>query len=217
MVPIMTNKTLIDDAMTRLGGRSSTRVRTGVVSEINKAIAFLERGEFLPWFLQSSTTLAIAANSNTATLPTDFLKEDEDARPYYTLDGKVYYLTKRFYAAMEGLEPDDTVFYAIRGNTFYVKRIPTEALSIEFLYLAQSNDPLMDNETAVSNVWLLNAEEWVVSRALRFVAMSHIQNSNLARDLQRSELEAKRNLYNYHISREIDAHDLEVGGATDGS
>ena len=204
--------------MSRLGQRTSTRVRADVIAEINTTINRLERAPFLPWFLEVDATLDVSSGDSSVALPTNFLREAEESRPYYTMEGTVYYLTKRFYAALPGESDASSVkFYAIRGETFYFRQVADRAYAITLPYISAQTGNLVDNADDVSNLWLLRAHDWVVNEALAKVAAFHLSNLELAGTLKGDAAETKRDLYNYHESRINLNQDYQVGGSSDGS
>lgn len=212
-----TNAELLNQAMSRLGQRKSTRVRADVVTEINTAIEVLERGTFRPWFLEKTATLAVVKDDTFAALPTDFLIEAEEVRPYFVLEGKVHYLTKRFYGMLVGETPPEVRYYAIRGNDFHFRRPADIAYSIIVPYYAQTNDLLVDDTTDVSNPWLLNAQDWVFGKALGVVAAFHVHNQELAVNFSAAERQAKSDIYIFHEARINENQDFEVGGSSGGT
>lgn len=212
-----TNAEIIELAMSRLGQRKSTKVRADVISEINSSIEELERGTFHPWFLEETATLSIVANDVSKALPTDFLLEAEESRPYYVEEGKTYYLTKRFYAALLAEEPTTLKYYAIRGETLHFRMAADKAYTIYVDYYAKTVDPIVDNSDTVSNPWLINAKDWVVYEALTTVAALHLQNQELGATMSVLAGKAKRDLYIHHEARISENQDFEVGGASDGS
>lgn len=213
-----TNSELLNEAMSRLGQRSSTRVRADVVVEINKAINRFERGTFLPWFLEEEDSLVFASGESSKALDTNFLREAEDTRPFYTLEGTVYFLEKRLYGVLMGMGAETSVkYYAIRGETFYIRMEAEQAYTITVPSYWKQNDPFVDNATEVSNEWLLSAHDWVVNEALAKVAALHLHNQKLAADLKGDATSAKNELYVYHESRVHTNQDYFVGGSSDGS
>ena len=212
-----TNSELLDQAMSRLGQRSSTRVRSDIVAEINTTIDRLERAPFLPWFLEQDATLSISTNDTSEALPSDFLREATETRPWYTEDGDTYYLEKRFYAALQQETPTSLKYYAIKGETFYFKKTADKAYTVTLPYYAAQTGDFADNSSDVSNLWLLRAHDWVVNEALSKVAAFHVQNEKLAIALRADASSAKWDIINYHESRENEGQDFFVGGASDGS
>lgn len=212
-----TNAEILDLGMSRLGQRSSTRVRADLLLEINNSIETLERGTFLPWFLESVTSLSVVTDDTSAALSANFLREVEDTRPYYTLSGTVYYLEKRLYGVLVGEAPTGVDLYAIRGTTFHFRKAADQAYTINVLTYNKSNDPLVDNATAASNVWLLNAQDWILYHALVKVAALHVGFQEGGTNFADLANGAKIDLYNYHESRTHTNQDYFVGGASDGS
>jgi hypothetical protein len=213
----MTNKELIDQAMSRLGQRTSVRVRADVITEINAALDNVERGTFFPWFLEETATLDISVGDTFKALPSDFAREAEESRPYYVLEGKLYYLTKRFYGTLLGETPTKLQYYAIRGNDFHFRMPADIAYTVYVDYYARQGDPLADNTDPVSNLWLIHAKDWVVNMGLSVVAGLHLHNDKLEQKLFARAEKGKNDLYVYHESRINENQDFAVGGATDGS
>lgn len=213
-----TNSELLDQAMSRLGQRASTRVRADVLAEINTTIDRLERNPFLPWFLEKDATLSVVANDTSVALPSDFLREAEESRPYYVLDSKVHYLTKRLFAALPGEDDATSVkFYAIRGETFYFRMAADQSYTITLSYYAAQTGNLVDDASTVSNLWLTKAHDWVVNEALTKVAAFHVQNEKLAILLKGDASAARKELYGYHEARINENQDFVVGGSTNES
>lgn len=212
-----TNSELLDQAMGRLGGRSSTPLRANVLLEINTAIDTIERGTFFPWFLEQTAELSIVENDTFKAMPTDFAIEADESRPYYVLEGTVFYLTKRFHAALQGEVPTSVKFYAILGNDFHFRMPADQAYTINVPYYARETGNLVDDGTTVSNLWLINALDWVFGAALKVVAATRIQNDKLAVTMAAMEQKAKQDLYVFHEARINLNQDFEVGGASDGT
>jgi hypothetical protein len=212
-----TNAQLIDQAMSRLGQRKSTRVRSDIVSEINTAINTLERGDFHPWFLEETATLSVVSGESFKVLPTDYLIEADDSRPYFIESGTTYFLTKRFYGVLMGETPPELRFYAIRGEEFHFRMVADKAYTIYVPYYAKQTGNLVDDDTVVSNKWLIEAFDWTISEALKVVASVHLHSTELAQTHAAIALRAKRDIFKHHEARVNKNQDFEVGGATDGS
>ncbi len=214
-----TNAEILDEAMSRLGQRKSTNLRTSVVNEINIAIDELERGDFFPWFLQQTLSLSVSIGDTFVSLGTNFAREQEDARPYY-VDGEnnIHYLTKTFFAQLQGEEPStELTYYALRGNELHFRLAASNASTLNVLAYVRQTGNFADNATEVSNLWLIEAKNWVFCKALKTVAALQVQNAPLASGLALMERQAKIDILNYHESREHTGHDYFVGGASDGS
>jgi len=212
-----TNAEVLDLAMSRLGQRSSLRVRTDVLAEINATIDRLERGTFIPWFLEKTASLAFGVGDTSQPLPTDFAIEADESRPHFVLNGTVFYLTKRFAAAIQGEIPNAVRFYAISGNNFLIRKAADIAYTILVPYYGRVTGNLVDDATAVSNLWLIDAKDWVLYEALTTVAAIQIQNDKLSQKMAVLAAGAKREVYNFHEARININQDFVVGGSSDGS
>lgn len=215
----MLNSELITQWMSRLGQRKSTRVREDLLTEINSAIIMLERKPFIPWFLQKTAQLQINADVSTLNLPLDFSLERENTRPYFVEEGTVYYLTKVIAGKIYGYTTGSTrpQAYALIGDTIEFRPIADKSYTLMLRYYATTSGGVLDDDLEVSNLWLLNAPEWIASKACKMTARFHLQNQPLAADFQALELMEKRETYNYHEAREHQNQDYIVGGISDGS
>ena len=216
---LLLNRGVIDLGMARLGQRTSTVVRSQLLTEIKKTIQRLERGPFLPWFLERTIQLNVTENDTYVSLGNFFLREAEESRPYYVLDGTVYYLTKRYYGALLGETPTSIKYYAIRGTEFHFRMAADQSYTINVP--AYFKDPwqteITDTYVTTESLWLLNALDWVLEDALSKVAALHLHDMEKAQLHMAAAAMAKKELYVYHESRVHENQDFEVGGATDGS
>lgn len=212
-----TNSELLSNAMGRLGQRTSLKVRAALLYELNLAIQTLESGTFFPWFLEGTAELSVSKGETFVALPVDFALEVEEARPYFTLDGQVNYLHKRFYAQLQGETTAAMQFYALHGNELHFRAPAPEDLTINFLYVKKTGGGVKDDDSAVSNLWLLNVEDWVVNEALAKVAAFHVNDANKASEFVALSQKAKRDAYVYHESRKHTSMEYSVGGASDGA
>jgi hypothetical protein len=216
----MTNAELIEQLMSRLGQRRSTRVREDLVTEVTSAIEDLEVEPFVPWFLESTATLAFSEGLTFVDLPADFSIERESTRPYYVLEGTTYYLTKMVSGAIFGYTTSNTApqRYSIIGNEIHIRPVADQDYTIYLPYYAKTNaSGFDDNANQISNVWLLEAKEWVANKALAIVAGQHLQNERLEAKFLALEMRHKRQIYSKHIAREAQNQDYQVGGASDGT
>ena len=216
-----TNAELLTQAMSRLGQRSSTRVRADVLAEINTTIDRLERGGFLPWFLEQTATIAVVASTASYSISTSFIREVEECRPYWVLSGvspittQVTYLQKRGYSDLRGLGSETSLkYYAIQDQKIHIRMVPDVAYALYLQYYHRQTGNLADDSSTVSNLWLVNAHDWVVNEALATVADLHLHNSKLADKLRSYARAAKADLYIYHESRVHTNQDYYVGGSS---
>lgn len=212
-----TNEELLNQAMGRLGTRASPVLRAHVLNEINTAIDNLERGTFFPWFLEKTASLSVVVDDTFVSLPADFAIEADESRPYYVQGGGNFYLTKRFHAALQGEVPTSLKFYAIHGTEFHFRHVADKAYTIFLPYYGRQTGNLVDDATTVSNLWLINAKDWVLGMALKVVASVYIQNDALSLKHAGAENQGKQTLYVHHEARININQDFVVGGASDGT
>lgn len=215
----MLNSEQLDVWMSRLRSRKSVNLRADVVAEVNAAIVDLERKPFIPWFLEVNTPLTLALDSGNVALPANFSLEREGWRPYYVLEGTVYYLTKRVEGKVVGhvTEKTSPQIYGIIGDTLEFRPLADQEYTLNFYYYARTDGGFADDGSAVSNLWLLNVPEWVFAKAAVIVARMHLRNEELARDMAQLEIRSKTDAYKYHEARKHQNQDYEVGGASDGT
>ena len=212
-----TNASVLDLAMSRLGKRASTRLRADVLLEINAAIDRLERGTFFPWFLEKTASLSFVIDDTFKAMPSDFAVEADESRPYFTLEGTVFYLTKRFHAALQAEVPNEIRFYAILGNDLHIRKAADIAFTLSVPYYARVTGNFVDDAADISNLWLIDAKDWVIYEALTTVAAVIVQNDALAIKMTTLAQKAQRDLYVFHESRVNINQDFVVGGSSDGT
>jgi len=206
-----TNAQLLDRMALRLGSRTNVAIRTNLVSEVNAAIELLEQGSFLPWFLEEhSTTLATVADQDTITLPTGFLREIEEEKPWVILaanDNDRVILKKRDSGfIVQRNHPDITnspQVYAVRNTDILIGPIADQVYSISFPYYKASNDPMVDDTNAATNPWLINAADWVLNLGASVVADLHLQNTKLATRLQGYAGATRGEVLKTHTARQM--------------
>lgn len=225
-----TNAEILDLAMSRLGHRTSPKVRADTLQELNVAIDTAERAPWLPWFLASDYVALVPAGAYYTVLPSNFLREKEDTRPY-TLDGvKATHLTKVPFGMLQSQDPA-TAFslYSIQVGDgrnqgggieklihFRAAGAADSQLVYMNLYRAQTGD-VVDDTSNISNLWLTEARDYIMFKALRTVAEFHIQNDKLAQLFAIREFQALKILVDYHVSLDSENQDYFVGGSSDGS
>lgn len=216
---MLTNQYFIDLWMSRLGQRASLRVRQDLVAEINSSIIYLESQVFIPWFLEAWTTIPLNPGDGIAPLPLTFAIEREYTRPYFSLEGRIHFLTKRVFGAIYGIEDSGDVpkYYALHGQNLVLRPVATIPLTLNVAHYVKTGGGVVDDTAEATNVWLLNAPDWVAFRALKAVAGLHLQNTQKASEFERMEIQAKDDIYRFHLAREHQNQDYEVGGISDGS
>lgn len=211
-----TNAEKIEQMMSRLGQRTSQRVRTDLVAELNTAIEHLETQPFIPWFLRTTSFLTLPEGSTVVSLPSNYLREREEFLPYYSYDGTNYYIEKRLLGALPGFKPiiSTPEVYAIDGGQFHFRPAAPEEIEVTFTHYSRSNDPVLDNDEEVTNPWLIEAFEYVSCVTLKNIATFHVQNLPLGEIFASLEFRYYGQLYKYHESRIHEGQDYYVGGAS---
>jgi hypothetical protein len=196
--------------MNRLGQRTGTTLRAKVVDEINASIEEIEKGSFLPWFLETENTEVTVASTRTIALPTGFLREIEN-RSIQILDGdskwqllkklRIEDLDSQFRNASEGRPTR----YALSGLNIFVGRTPNDVYTIDFPYM-KATTAITDSGAAATNPWLTNAHNWILSHAGVTVASLQLQNQKLAGVFGSVAARARQELMNSHEAREHTNH-----------
>lgn len=145
--------------------RSTATLRANCLLEMILHQQMLEKDAVLPDFLYNyDTSIALSAANRRFTLPTDFLREDDEDESLWILDDSGEY------QAMEKVGFDDPEFtrsetgtlplkYAVRGLYGYTFPTPTVARTLKMNYYATgatiADDP-------VETVWLKHAPDLIL-------------------------------------------------------
>lgn len=205
---LSTNADYIDLLIGRLGRRSTTQttLRALVVDEINSSLRELERGRFLPWFLETVAILTTVADDRTITLPTGFLREIENQSVEIIASSTVTNdLIKLRVEDLNTLYKDDAAGlparYAIGEPSIYWGPKPDAAYAVSFPYIAEST-AVPDDAVVATNPWLINAHNFVLSHAGIQVAGFHLQNQKLAELFGAATARGRLELVGHHEARE---------------
>ena len=160
--------------------------RTDLDSRIELEIAFAQSdmeqnfgSVTMPWFLYKSATLT--GLTGTATLPADFLREQDDGSLLYSADGVTWTKMNKVFpeemqdALLGNCRPDGIV-YAITGNQLEIYPSPPGEYSVRLPYFA--SQPTLSS-TNSSNAWSNYAPELLVASAGEKLA-KYIHDANLA-------------------------------------
>ncbi len=211
---------ILDLGMSRLGKRSSTTLRADLLLELQSTVDEPNNGEFLPWFLETSGVVSISSSTGVGALPSIFLREAEDVKPYYTADdGTRKYLHKRLYGELLGAEDETSPkYYSIYQSSMYVRAYPESNLIVNLSYY--SNDSatgsiITDSGTdADGHLWLFHAKNWVLNQACSMVAGEILGNQKKAQSLMARAMATKAQVYKFHEARIHQNQDYSMGGAT---
>lgn len=164
----------------QLGNWTGTNIDTWCLNEMNAAVRRLERGLVLPWFLEEDTTsLVTVAGTETVALPSDFLREDEDAEigPLFkkNSDGKWKELRKEDYSVAVEKYPEagEPKVYAIRGSNIYLRPIPTAVYELRLLYYAKDATIAAGS---TETTWLIEAPDLIIALAGRALAGQYLRD-----------------------------------------
>jgi hypothetical protein len=210
LAPTTTNAQVLDNMMARLGNRQSPKLRGSVLFELNNKINLLEGGALLPWFLQKEWAFQLVVNQITYDLPADFLREEEEGALRVSYQGRPIAFVGK--VAKEDLvyEGDDPALcYTLFGEKLQIAPTPDTTYDCVLEYLAASTD-VTDTGVPVSNVWLLNAYNFVTYGALVAIANFHVQDPEMAARFEREEAKARDALWRTHEARQHTNRDYKI-------
>lgn len=155
-----------------IGWRSD--LSTQIISALQEAQRELEGGQTLPWFLlsENQTLSPSVANLGSVPLPTGFLQFHKEEGPHFTdtTNGKTYLTHKPyseadlFYAETANGSPQA---FTLRSTTVKFWPVPDATYPITASYYVRG--ALLD--TDVTNVWLTECPELLISRAGLIIAV----------------------------------------------
>jgi hypothetical protein len=146
-----------------------------ILRRLQEAQRDFEKGKTLPRFLlREDQTISLAQGAHVATLPADFLREDDENRLHYTPSDSNFalFLVPRRYsdavrimsnhvADTDPVRPVPPMLYSIRKST--IDFIVPADIAYTFTWNYYGAEPTLD---AVStNGWTENAFEWIVGEA----------------------------------------------------
>jgi len=145
--------------------------RTGLTDKIalrlQEAQRDLESGKTLPLFLkQEAQTLSLLAGVHSISLPTGFIREDDEEPPHYTLSSSTdpVFLQRKQYkdalAAYNGQTGAPQV-YVLRTSTIDFIRTADQNYTLTWSYFKHASLLTTD----IENEWLANAPEWLIGEA----------------------------------------------------
>ena len=177
-----------------------------------------EGAPFLPWFTEYvDNNQVITANVETLATPTGFIREVDGAGLFYldASSGKYIALPKDDYDNLvANLDPtgDTPQGYAIIGDSYYFRPVPTQGFSLKLIYNKREPDAGAAN---IENGWLKWAPDLVIG-ALGFVlATTYLQNPAQAQPFDTMRKEAIQRLNIMHEARTHANRDYRMGGTED--
>jgi hypothetical protein len=170
----------------QLGNWSSTNIDVAIINEMQAAQRRLERGAELPWFLwidtdEAGTNLTLSANTERVALPTNFLREDDDAdiSPVFKYDAgedDVWTaLIKKDYSKIKQENPGvgTLYYYDILGSNLYFRHVPDVDTTIRMLYYRK--DTVITAGTT-ETLWLQYAPDLIIAEAGKVIAGQYLKD-----------------------------------------
>jgi hypothetical protein len=211
----MQRDTAVTIIKSRLGNLQGTAHDNLIVANMQLVQATtLERGSELPWFLAADsavelTNIATVAREETANLPSNFLREDDERRypvlrvdstaqaGYYPLEKLDYTKAIGRYVGGDGaVQSGKPTKYDILGEKMYFRYIPDGVYTIRLFYF-KSDVVLSSN---VENQWLKYAPDWVLAETCRQTA-EDLQYQKLIEKFTQDGMIAKDRVLRETISR----------------
>lgn len=161
----MDRDTAVQRVQEGLGFRSD--LSSTIILRLQEEQRILERGRTLPKFLlREDQPLALAINTNSVTLPTDFLRRHNSEARYLPADSTIYEVVPwrnydEAYAAYSDRDPAGPKVAVLRSSTILFFPVADAAYTIYWNYYAKA-DLLTTN---IENDWLANAPEILIGGA----------------------------------------------------
>lgn len=204
----MTNRELIDLLMARLGERTAPALRVQAVLTLNEAIRTLEQETVLPAFMQDYFTGATGVGEDFIRLPSDFVREVEDAPPkIYDRNGQAWYkLIKTTIGKLEietGSEVGIPMGYALVGYNMVLGPVPlADAIHDYRILYNKRTVEILDEPVAVTNPWILEFQEYTTFYALDLLAKHHVQSVELMKRISPTLTRARERFWRAVEARE---------------
>lgn len=213
----MTRDECVSMIQEQLGFR--TNLATNIVSYMKLAQITLEQGPTLPWFLISEQNyITTVANEQRLVLPTDFIREIDEARFVYIPDSaeddtspvdlvKDDYddLATQYKDAMAG--PPEA--YALIGKYFRIFPTPDDLYTIKMIYY-KKDDTL---DTNIENLWLANVPKLFMGLAGKDIA-TPLRDTEAYKTFSSWESEGRLLLLNFTEARMHANRVYQQGGQT---
>lgn len=178
----------------------------------------MEGAPFLPWFTETvDDSQVITANVETLTVPSSFIREvDGLGVSYYdSTQSKYIGLPKDDYDNLvNNLDPTGTtpLGYAIIGDKYYFRPVPTQAWTLRLIYNARQADPTLSN---IENNWMKWASDLFIGELGFLLATTYLQSPNQAAPFDLMRKEAIQRLNIMHEARTHANRDYRMGGTED--
>ena len=204
----------------RLGYFGVTTQNTRIVTQMSLVQRnILEDGRLKPWFLRSlDNDLTLLAGARTVTLPSDFIKMDEDGGLWFydssaDTDARYTQIIKDVYKTLVYKYGDNAADlperYDLDKTYLYVfPKADSSDLSLKVNYYAREEDVASSN---ISNAWLTYAGDLYVAETL--LRMGRIlRDKTILNDVPPEIAEARQRLLDMEVDREMSDNDHQMGG-----
>jgi hypothetical protein len=196
----MTNAEMLNLIMGRFGGRSSTTLRATALKELNEKIRQLEQADICPWFMKDVWTPNTQANVESLDLPSDYIRDDDDAEPEIRDPNKGWVEIHKVPYNRLRQETANALAQLPRGFSTYGEKIyfgplPDAAYNFRLPYFKRTGS-VVDNSSEISNKWLVNFFNLITLETVNIVAKLHIRDqqvvASVASELDIARLQFKR-------------------------
>lgn len=208
----MTRDEAVTEIQTRLGFR--TDQSANIILRMKMVQRLLEQGRTLPWFLEESTTTAVAANGD-LTFPTGFIREIREPTRlgvyYRDSDNAIVRLTKMDDAEASAAfgQGDGTASpsaYSLGSTSFIF--YPRQHVALDVTVKYYKHDTVLD--TNIQNAWLANAPDLIIGNAGASFAET-LQNTSAYNECSQLAQVAWAALLAEKIEREIAGRQYILG------
>lgn len=208
----MNGNDAIDMIMDRLN-RTDSALRSTILREMNLLMhSKLEMGPSPPWFLLADdpTTMVTVAGQEWVTLPTGFLRFDDDAEigGIFIYDSEITgpdrwqelprssynKMQNYYYAEDSGSVP---AVYDLVDDKAYFRPVPDDVYQLRIWgYFADTDC----TDGATANQWLTKAPDVLIAETAHQVARVHLRNPELAQSMEPDRQAARDRVYRAHIA-----------------
>lgn len=212
----MTNEQFYTQVLVKARRPGDQTLRAVLEAEFRQLLQTLEQGAFHPWFLEkTSSGLVTVAGTQTVDLPEDFLLPVEDTRvKCIDSEGAHTLLVRRFHEDIEDeYEEEDSglpEIYDIFEGKIYLGPTPDAVYTIRLKYYQKSTAPAVDSSADVTNLWILNAEEYVTTLLAQRLNATYIRDLKRADELGARAQEIRSEMFKYNEARKHADMDYKV-------
>lgn len=206
-----------------LGNWTGLDITDWIVNEMNSAVRKLEKEAELPWFLFVDTevdgsNLSTSANTETVALPSDFLREDDEAEitPLFVEntaeDDPWLPMYKQYWSNMKESHTGTgrPRYYDVKGSNIYLRKIPDATYTLRLLYYKKDSTITSGGS---ETLWLANAPDLIIAEAGYVVARNYLKDIEAAKTFNDERAEARRSLRDEIIMRREAGRLHEMGDA----